>query len=111
MAKKQRQVQIMGSSFYTGAGAHIARMRAGQQLMVVREPTNKHDPNAIAVYIFNQQLGHLPRGFAAEIAPLMDAAGAPMVRAWKSKDPKFTGVGVIVVEWDDGKEEDIDPAS
>lgn len=109
MARKQRQVQIMGSSFYPGAANHIARMRPGQQLAVVREPTNKYDPNAVAVYIFNQQLGHFPRGFAAEIAPLIDA-GTADVKVWKSRLPKFDRVGVIVVEWEDGKQED-DPCA
>lgn len=108
--RKQRQVQIMGSSFYPGAGAHIARMRPGQMLSAMREPTNKFDPNAVSVYIFNQQLGHFPRGFAAELAPLMDA-GTAAVRVWKSKDPKYLGVGVIVVEWEDGKDVAIDPCS
>jgi hypothetical protein len=109
MARKQRQVQIMGSSFYPGAGNHLARMRPGQQLAVVREPTNKYDPNAVAVYIFNQQLGHFPRGFAAELAPLIDA-GTAAIKVWKSRDPKFDKAAVIVVEWEDGKQED-DPCA
>ncbi len=99
----------MGSSFYPGAGTYLAKMRPGQQLSVVREPTNQYDPNAVAVYIFNQQLGHLPRGFAAEVAPLIDA-GIANIRVWKSQDPKYFGVGVIVVQWEDGKQED-DPCA
>jgi hypothetical protein len=107
---QKRRVQIMGSSFYPGAGTQIARMKLGQRLRVVREPTNKYDKNAVAVHIFNQQLGHFPRGFAAEIAPLMDAGNAD-VQCWKSQDPKFLGSGIIVVQWEDGKEENIDPSS
>jgi hypothetical protein len=108
MARVQRQVQIMGSSFYPGAGTRIAGLGLGQRLSLKREPDNKFDKNAVAVYVFNQQLGHFPRGFAAEIAPLIDA-GTAEVRAWKSQNPKFLGVGIIVVEWEDGKS--IDPAS
>lgn len=100
MAIQKRQVQIMGSPYYPGAGTLIARMRRGQQLRVEREPNNEHDVNAVAVHIFNQKLGHFPRGFAAEVAPLMDAGYA--LKAHKSRDPRFDGVGIIVVEWEDG---------
>jgi hypothetical protein len=76
------------------------RMRAGTPLKLVREPRNKHDLNAIAVYtsIFSIQLGHIPRSLAAELAPLMDlgvidpkavkapVVGAVMVLTWEG-DP------------------------
>jgi hypothetical protein len=91
----------MGSSFYPGASNTIARLRAGQVLRAEREPTNKYDRNAVSVYFCNQKLGHFPRGFAAEIAPFMDA-GNP-VTVYKSQDPKFERVGVIVAQWDDGE--------
>lgn len=100
MAIQKRQVQIMGSSFYPGAGNWIAKLRPDQQLRVEREPTNKYDPNAVAVYLFQQKLGHFPRGFASEVAPLMDAGNSLSVH--KSRDPRFVGVGIIVVEWEDG---------
>lgn len=100
MAIRKRQVQIMGSSFYPGAGNWLAKMRPGQQLRVEREPTNQYDPNAVAVYLFQQKLGHFPRGFASEVAPLMDAGNT--LNATKSRDPRFAGTGIIVVEWEDG---------
>lgn len=105
MTIQKRQVQIMGSPFYPGASTYIAKMGPGQPLRVVREPNNEHDGNAVAVFIHSQQLGHFPRGFAAEIAPLIDA-GIAVPKVWKSRNPKFTGVGIIVVEWEDGKTED-----
>jgi hypothetical protein len=98
MAKQQRQASIMGASFYPGAMNWITKMKPGQPLRLEREPNNPADVNAIAVYIFDQKLGHLPRGFAEELAPLADAGG--VITAWKSQDPKFAGSGVIVVEWD-----------
>lgn len=101
----------MGSSFYQGAGTRIAGLGLGQKLRAVREPTNQYDTNAVAVFVLNQQLGHFPRGFAAEVAPLMDAGTADM-KIWKSQNPKFLGVGIIVAEWEDGKgEAEVDPAS
>ena len=98
MATEKRLISIVGSSFYPGAGEQIARLRAGQQLRVEREPRNEYDPNAISVHIFNQKLGHFPRGFAAEVAPIMDAGGG--LSATKSRDPRFAGTGVMVVEWE-----------
>lgn len=98
MATEKRQVSIVGSSFYPGAGNWIAKLRAGQPLRVEREPNNQYDPNAISVHIFQQKLGHFPRGFAAEVAPLMDAG--TKLTACKSRDPRFAGSGVMIVEWE-----------
>ncbi len=98
MATEKRQVSIVGSSFYPGAGQWLAKLAPGQQLRVEREPDNPYDANAIAVYIFQQKLGHFPRGFAAEVAPFMDAGRK--LTANKSRDPRFAGTGVMVVEWE-----------
>lgn len=98
MAIQKRQVAITGSSFHPGAGNWIARLKSGQQLRVEREPQNRYDPNAVSVWTFQQCLGYFPRGFAAEVAPLIDA-GHPLT-AKKSRDPKFTGTGVMEVEWE-----------
>jgi hypothetical protein len=98
MTTEKRVVSLVGSSFYPGAGNIIAKLGPGQQLRVVREPTNKYDANAIAVHYFNQKIGHFPRGFAAEIAPLMDAGKT--CTAYKSRNPRFAGTGVMVVEWE-----------
>lgn len=95
---EKRQVPIVGSSFYPFAIDTIVRLRPGQKLRVEREPTNQYDPNAIAVYLGKQKLGHFPRGFAAEVAPFMDAGFA--LTAIKSRDPRFTGVGTTIVEWE-----------
>lgn len=98
MAAEKRQVSIVGSSFYPGSDIWLAKLAPGQQLRVEREPDNKYDANAVAVYIFQQKLGHFPRGFAAEVAPLMDAGFK--LSATKSRDPRFAGTGVMVVEWE-----------
>ena len=47
--------------------------RMGDRLHLVREPDNRHDPNAIAVYWRNEHmLGHLPFRVAQELAGPMD---------------------------------------
>lgn len=91
-----RRVSIVGSSFYKGASDWIPKLKAGQAVVLKREPDNKYDKNAIAVYIFKQQLGHIPRGLAAEIAPLMDAGAT--VSAVKAKN--FPGSGVLDLSWE-----------
>ena len=98
MTVEKRQVSIVGSSFHPGAMNWITKLSPGQQLRVVREPNNQYDGNAIAVHVYHQALGYLPRGFAAEVAPLMDA-GCKLV-ARKSRDPRFAQSGVLVVEWE-----------
>lgn len=98
MPTEKRQVSITGSSFYPGAGNWIAKLAPGQQLRVEREPNNPYDPNAVSVWIFQQKLGHFPRGFAAEVAPLIDAGFK--LTAVKSRDPRFAGSGVLLVEWE-----------
>jgi hypothetical protein len=98
MATEKKIISIVGSTFYPGAFEQIVRLRPGQRLLVVREPKNPYDTNAIAVHLLNQKLGHFPRGFAAEIAPIMDA-GLKVI-AHKSRDPRFAQSGVMVVEWE-----------
>ena len=100
MATEKRQVSIVGSSSYPGAGQVIMNLRPGQQLRVVREPSNPYDANAIAIHHLNTKLGHFPRGFAAEVAPLIDAGNRCV--AHKSRDPLFDKTGVMVVEWESG---------
>lgn len=98
MGTQERQASIMGSSRTPGASNILPRLRPGQQLRVAREPENPYDPNAIAVHYFNQKLGYFPRGFAAEVAPFIDAGFS--VTARKSSDPKFGTSGVMVVKWE-----------
>lgn len=97
MAIINKQVSIVGSSFHPGAGNWIMKLRGGEQLRLEREPGNKYDTNAIGVHIFQQHLGYVSRGLAAELAPRMDAGlqitarksavvGAVMILAWEEPD-------------------------
>jgi hypothetical protein len=40
---------------------------------LIREPNNKHDPNAIGVYFLRDRLGYIKRDLAAQLAPTMDS--------------------------------------
>ena len=61
-----------------GAHAIVKRLRQGMSLQLVRDPNDKHDPNAIMVIVTMPpakkiKIGYLPLGLAMELAPLMDA--------------------------------------
>ena len=108
MAKVARNASITGSTFYLNATAIIKRLRPGDPLILKREPELKYDANAVAVYSGGpvelgyppRQLGYLPRGLAAELAPLMDLGiEVTAVRARTALE------GVMLLSWDDGKPE------
>lgn len=40
---------------YPAAKQHMKLLVAGEELIAIREPTNPHDPNAIALYIKNRE--------------------------------------------------------
>lgn len=89
---------IVGSSFYPGATDRIMRLKVGAAVTLRREPDNKYDKNAVAVIIFNMKVGHLSKGFAADMAPLMDS-GVPVTAR---RSPQFPNSCVVEVEWPDG---------
>lgn len=72
MAQVTKIFSVVGTSFRPGATDMLKRLRLGQPLELVREPTNKYDANAVMVCFGKRQIGYLPRGLAAEVAPLMD---------------------------------------
>lgn len=37
-----------------------------------REPSNQHDPNAISLWAESNQVGHIAKEIAAELAPMLD---------------------------------------
>ena len=66
---------IVGVRYYAGV-AHV-----GEYMTLVREPRNPYDSNAIRVdNLHNVQVGHLPRGLAAVLAPLVDGRHGAEVR-------------------------------
>lgn len=73
MPQINKQFTIMGSSFLPGAGALIDRLKPNQPIELRREPTNKHDKNAVQVLWGVRQLGWVPRQLASTLAPIMDA--------------------------------------
>ena len=51
----------------------LKRCEEGDELELIREPNNRYDSNAVAVYAGDEQVGYLFREEASEIGPLLDA--------------------------------------
>lgn len=56
------------------AVAALARLRRGDTVRLVREPDNRADPDAVAVYSGRHHLGYVPRRAHAELRPLFKSA-------------------------------------
>lgn len=91
-------VHITGSAHHEGAREAISRLRFGTELALRREPTNRHDRNAIAVLHGGRMLGYVPRTHAEKLARMMDWGNRFAFKA--TKDPR--GWGAVMIEWTDG---------
>ena len=64
------------TSLIMGAYAIAQKLRQGEPLVLVREPTSKIHANDVMVVVTrpggNRKIGYLPLGLADEIAPIMD---------------------------------------
>ena len=62
---------IAGFQFHRG-DAIWASLDVGEELALVRESSNTHDPNAVALYFHDEKLGYVPRGDNRAIAQMLD---------------------------------------
>ena len=62
---------LAGFVYYDGK-AVWERIRAGDRLTLVREPTNAHDSNAVRIEWQGHMLGYVPRRDNADLARQMD---------------------------------------
>ena len=64
---------IAGAPYHTGAREAIAKLRRGEELVLIREPSNPHDLNAVAVHAADgTKLGYVPRVDAPAVAKVLD---------------------------------------
>ena len=63
---------IAGFQFHRG-DAIWSSLDVGEELALVRESSNNHDPDAVAVYFHEQKLGYVPRGDNRAIAQMLDS--------------------------------------
>ncbi|MET4003926.1 hypothetical protein ABIB48_002664 [Arthrobacter sp. UYCu511] len=68
-----KRTRIVGSAYWV---TERERSRyGGTEYLLVREPTNKWDQYAVAVYGRGRKVGHLSEAKAAAFAPILDALG------------------------------------
>lgn len=120
MAKIVRQFVIVGTQFAgPGAWSFVAKLRPGVPLSFKREPDNKYDHEAIAIYWGTRKLGYVPNsardekgaraGLAHELAPLLDL-GVEIVCTKSKMISQYPGVrqaneATLVFAYDDGQPE------
>lgn len=95
---------VRGDAYYDSKAADT---RPGQRAQLVREPANKHDSNAVAVYAHDGtgervKVGYVNKGLARRLAKRMDSGDA--VHAWYMRgDPPGEdeeGVAVVLTDED-----------
>lgn len=70
---------------------------------LVREPENEHDPNAVAVQLLGETVGHVPAKAAARLAPQLDTFGpgvevtCPAKVRWDTETFEVFGVYLDIV--------------
>lgn len=70
--------RIVGISF-EGRQESAAKVKIGDLVWLVRQPTNRYDPNAIAISRENgESLGFVNKNLALHLAPFFDAYGYPV---------------------------------
>ena len=62
---------LAGFVYYDGKDVW-ERMKRGDRLTLVREPTNAHDTNAIRIELNSHMIGYVPRKDNADLARQMD---------------------------------------
>ena len=62
---------LAGFPFYAGE-LILPSLSVGDELRLVRELSNVHDSNAVAVYFHDEQLGYVPRVENTAVAQMLD---------------------------------------
>lgn len=90
--------RIAGSHYYD-CRAVLANVRAGDPLNLLREPDNRHDPRAIAVFWRRHKLGYLPRLDNAAAASLLDHGHMVSAEVIGVDDPREEWEAVTLRVW------------
>jgi hypothetical protein len=109
------EIPVAGLEHYAEAVREtIAAVTAGAEpdAILIREPGNPYDRNAVGVHMAGGQVGHVPRDIAAVLAPALGAASASSGRLNGCPARIVTGYGSPqIVLTIDIAELGIDPAS
>jgi len=69
---------IVASNYIDGALEKIAKLKGGEALTLVREPTNKFDRNAVAIYLGEDKIGYVPKAHNLVLAQFIDQSGVEL---------------------------------
>jgi hypothetical protein len=70
---------------HRGLDSHLVGILPGTPVVLVREPDNKFDPNAVMVWIDGKHVGYIPSKDAAALAPFIDQTGGDWVEPYDGK--------------------------
>lgn len=62
---------IAGFTYWEGCMA-FGKLKIGTQLKLVREPNNRYDPDAVAIYYDRYKLGYIPMDSHPMVSQLLD---------------------------------------
>ena len=69
-----KSYSIVGQK-HLGFDPYLVGILPGAEVVLVREPTNGFDPNAVQVWIGGQHVGYLPKSQIVELAAFIDQNG------------------------------------
>jgi hypothetical protein len=93
------ETKIVGVTF-DGRQSVCARLFSGARLLLVREPENLYDPNAIGVLFQGQKCGYIAQSIAKDLAQLMDSGKEmeAVVRGLQGGGELSVGVDISIQE-------------
>lgn len=74
-----QRFSIVGINFVE-AEEFVKTIKAGTPAVLVREPTNQNDPNAVAVWIEGRRVGYVPKKSSVALAAKIGASGRPWTK-------------------------------
>ena len=100
MKKREASIitRIVGSCYHPNAVALMSHLPDEEDLTLKREPDNKFDPSAVAVYHGSTMLGYVPAVDATTVARVMDEgydhgchvrSSAPAICVWWNLDKEI----------------------
>lgn len=101
-----RTYSIVGMNYIKTEGI-VAALAVGAPVVLIREPTNAFDPNAVAVWVNNQRVGYISKKQNAVLAQFIDQqplrslamdSNAEPVRAVDAKFVRSPNSGYPMVE-------------
>lgn len=74
---KNVKLKVVGVTFVNEDGTSrqdiIKELKNGNNVTLRREPTNRYDTNAVAVFTEYGQVGYIGKDYSSILAPMMDA--------------------------------------